>query len=217
MYDIAGWFDMQSSGDAMIDMPVVPIIDLGLNTETGAWPLLGVVRDAPWGNLKFCDKCDEEQTYEDTTMTLIAWCQQIILDWRQYQRPPARSLTVGDTWAPLGNTADINVHALPVQTAIAVFRPYAKKRRRVRLELYVQVEPDVWAHGVFPGVRQSEDEEHSLVAMCALAAADIERQIMRDRSQWVLTTSDVASKVNAVTATVYKEYYRGRITIQDRT
>jgi hypothetical protein len=172
---------------------VVPLIECGLDPETGLSRLLGVSVADPWGNLS------------GSSMTLTGWFEQITTDLKTYEWPDPKKIVVDLEWSQHAAISESVLVALPVGAAVAIVQPTAR-RNRIKLHLFVQLEPGVWARGI----HRQGDHDLPLHAICASASTDIEREIARDRSQWALAAADVVSAASAKG----RELFEGTVQIE---
>ncbi len=173
-------------GDGPCD--VIPIIERGLDPVTGMSLLLGVSLADPWGPLVAGDGFE----YPDTTPhTLLDWFEQVIAETRAYEWPEPLALTVRPTLSALAMISEAVLGQLPVGTGVLVMVPEPVKRNRMKLRLFLQLEPGVWALG---HSRQGDDHP-TIDERCIEACTVIARETRRHRSQWTLTTADVAAKI----------------------
>jgi hypothetical protein len=165
---------------------VVPIIERGLDPGTGMSRLLGVSVHDTWGPLVAGDGFEYPET---TSLTLVGWFEQVIAETLAYEPPAPLALTPSPL-APRTAITEADLRTAPVGAAFASVWPEVK-RNRMRLQLYVQLEPDVWAHGCS---RQGR-EELSLDERAHEACTEITREIRRDRSQWAMTATQIAARI----------------------
>jgi len=162
----------------------VPLIDLGLDEETGLTRTLDVVCADPWGPL--------HHEGAPSALTLLAWFEDVIGELTTYVWPAPVTLHPGLAWAPTPALSEAALAALPIGAAIAIVQPTAK-RNRLRLALFVQLDAGVWACGH----HRHQDDERDLPAMCDDACIQIERAILRAPSQWSRSPADVERTIRA--------------------
>src|SRR5262249_54057812 len=124
---------------------VVPLVECELDPETGIQRTLGIALADPWGPMKQ----GSGYSYDTETTTLLDWFAQVTRENRTYAWPARRRISPRLEWASRLVLAEDELSAMPVGTAIAVNRPGQAKRNRIRLNLYVQLEPGVWARGYY--------------------------------------------------------------------
>ncbi len=150
--------------------------------------LLGISLADPWGPLVAGDGFEYPDT---TTLTLLDWFEQVIAETRAYEWPEPLALTVRPTLTALATISEVALGQLPVGTNVLVMFPEPVERNRMKLRLFLQLEPGVWALG---HSRQGYDHltihEH-----CIEACTVIAQETRRHRSQWTLTAADVASQI----------------------
>jgi hypothetical protein len=161
----------------------VPLVECELDPETGMQRMLGVAVADPWGPLRHDDGNVD-------TRSLLAWFEQVTAENATYTWPAPRQLTPSGAWASRAQLSEADMRDMPVGAAIAVHVPQAK-RNRIRLQLFVQLEPGVWARGI----SRKRDGSPSLHEMCAEASDWIGRETCRARSQWVLGPAQIVPRL----------------------
>lgn len=162
---------------------VIPLVECELDPATGIQRMLGVAVTDPWGPLQLADGTAD-------TRSLIGWFEQMTAENAAYVWPAPRTLTPRDPWEPRAQLSEADLPGMPVGAAIAVHAPDAKRNRN-QLQLFVQLEPGVWARGTSPKRAGSP----SLLVMCTEASQEIARETRRARSQWVLGPAQILPKL----------------------
>lgn len=163
---------------------VVPLIETGLDPETGLERGYGVALANPWGLLKE----RSEDGYIDADFTLVEWFEMIAKDLATYEWPARRTITPLDEWTPCPSLDETALHGAPIGTAIAS-RVQRTKKNRYALQLFVLVDADRWVESRCRA--EMNDDPRPLDEMIASAAEHISNLISRHPSQWAISTAEV--------------------------